>query len=147
MLFEGADHRRASRIKDELVAAASSEGYLLSRHNVVRKCQALCVMLRTLEARTQAKSGFFWTIEEERKIADYLVQNEGQPVDIGQLAKIVPTRTPAAIANRLKDKNNSGIINLIQSILNEPAPDEEDEEDGVDSDWQKEDVEDDVGEE
>lgn len=121
-------------MKDQIVAFAAANGYLLSRSNAARKSQALCQMLRVMAARAEVHTGYYWTMEEERTIARYLMEHEGLPVDLRELQLLVPTRTPAAIAHRMKDSHNAGIVNIIQQLLDEPLPELDDDEDDA-SEW------------
>lgn len=131
------DFKTRRAIGDDLVEAATDSGCKPTRRNITRKVKDYCKLVRVVQERQQVSSGFYWTLQEERAYAEFLVANKGQ-LDYTGLAAVVPTRTAAAIRERLQ-KRSEGIMSLIDEIETEAAArfTEENcnEDDNASSDW------------
>lgn len=121
-------------ISSALLKAAKQSGHWLTRRNITRKVRTYVEMVRVI-ARRKA-SGFYWTLAEEKALAQYLHEHETTVPNWDVLATVVPTRSRNAIKVRLQGDANSRILSLIseldQLITAEAEAAEEEEEEGMD---------------
>lgn len=78
-----------------------------------------------------------WTLQEERLLAEFLVQNKGTAVDYTAIASVIPTRTKQSIKERVSGAHSTRLKSLILEIAEEIETSADLDQDGYsDDDWE-----------
>lgn len=79
------------------------------------KAMAYGRYLRRRQAKDELELGYLWSLGEEEKLAQYILDRKGQRLDFSELARLLPGRSKETIAVRCRD-DGERVLEVMEAL-------------------------------